>query len=71
MNNGIMNDYYMDFVLNTGEDCFNKCIKDFSERDFSSSEEKCIQTCFSKNYLSLRYFINLSEASKIDSVNSK
>lgn len=69
MSNGIQNDYYMDFVLNTGEDCFRKCFNEFTKRDLTQLEEECVKTCYNKSFLSLQYWIKLQEGQS--SLNSK
>ena len=52
LNDFKFNDYLGSYVTDTTAECFDYCIKDFSEPQYSDSEKKCILSCFSKFYYS-------------------
>ncbi len=55
------NDFLGNYVADSTNECFNHCIVDFSEPEFSGNEKSCILSCFSKFYYS---FINIGDIIK-------
>lgn len=51
------NDYIQDYLLESNQECFKICIKDFQKQDLSKLELECLNNCYSK-YMSS--FINVS-----------
>lgn len=53
-----VNDYIADFLLESNQECFKICVKDFKNQEMTKSEVECLNTCYSKYFSS---FLNVSE----------
>lgn len=56
-------DYIIDFLLESNQECFKICVKDFKNPDMNKVELECMSNCYAKYFSS---FINVA-----DKVNKK
>ena len=53
-----VNDYIVDYLLESNQDCFKICIKDFKTPEMNKMEIECVNNCYSKYFTS---FINIAD----------
>lgn len=51
------NDFISDFLIESNQECFKLCIKDFSNAQINKGELDCLSKCYSKYFCS---FINVA-----------
>jgi len=47
-----INDYIIDYLLESNKECFKFCVKDFKSIDLNKSELDCVSNCYSKYFSS-------------------
>lgn len=52
------NDYIMNYLLESNQECFKICVKDFKTPDMSKNELECMSNCYMKYFSS---FINVAD----------
>lgn len=55
----ISNEYYMNFLIQTSNDCFNICCPILNKPDFSETEKSCVESCFSKYFVAYESVNNI------------
>lgn len=56
-----INDYIADYLIESNQECFRICVKDFKLPDVSKNEMNCINNCYAKYFGT---FINVSDKIK-------
>ncbi len=51
-------DYIVDFLLESNQECFKICVKDFKNPELSKNELACMNNCYTKYFSS---FINVAD----------
>ena len=61
---------FLDFQSNTkyffdsAGHCFDHCIKNFDDKELSSNEKSCVNTCFSKQMIIYANLVQMQKAAK-------
>jgi len=53
-----INDYIIDYLLESNQECFKICVKDFKNPDINKVELECMSNCYAKYFSS---FINVAD----------
>ncbi len=53
-----INDYIMDYLIESNQECFKLCVKDLKNSEMNKVELECLSNCYAKYFTS---FINVAD----------